>query len=158
MNYDNLNQVHDYWVEDIFPHLNHNMAISSFDDYLKRLSSLPSCKWLRDINSIKVLRAPFVVDPVKFATAYKKYCVAYACPAKPEDGMHRIIYQISPTLHLEGGLWIWVENKEIQSYLSMFVCFKDDKELIKFFTDVTPFRREGNTEENKMKGFAGFRE
>ena len=156
MDYDKLNQVHDYWVEEIFPHLSHHMAISSFDDYLKRVSFLPACHWLREMNLIKVLRVPFVVDPAKFVFTYKKHCVAYACPAKAEDGVHRIIYQISPTLHLEAALWVWVENKDTNAYLSMFICFKEDKELIKFFTEVTPIRKTGNTEENKLKGFAGF--
>lgn len=157
MNYDNLNQVHEYWAAEIFPHLQHQMAITSFDDYLKKISFLPSFKWIRDFDSIKLLRVPFVVDPSAFAKQYKKHCVAYCCPSKPEDGLHRIIYQISPTLHIEGGVWIWIEaDKQIHSYLSMFACFQEEKEVIKFFESIYPLRRTGDTEDTSTKsGFGG---
>jgi len=155
MNYDNLNQVHDYWISNIFPYLTHHLPISSFDDYLKRVSFLPSCKWLRDLDEVKILRVPFLVDPSLFAEKYKKQCVAYACPSKPEDGIHRVVYQISLTLHVETAIYIWMESKMVQSYMAMFVCFKDEKELKKFFEDITYMRRTGDTEENPNKGFAG---
>lgn len=142
-------------MDEVFPNLTHHMAITSFDDYLKQMSFLPCCKWLGEIDLVKIIRVPFTLDPAEFTKQYKKHCVAYACPAKPEDGVHRIIYQISPTLHIEAALWIWIENKQLQSYLSMFVCFKDDKELMKFLKDVLPMRRTGDTEEHPMKGFAG---
>lgn len=155
MNYDHLNKVHDHWVNDVFPNLSHHMAITSFDDYLKQISVLPCGQWLRELDSVKILRVPFVVNPEKFSSAYKKQCVAYCCPSKPEDGMHRIIYQISPTLHIETAYWAWIEEEKVQSYMSMFACFQCEKELIKFFKDITPMRREGNTEEKEKGGFAG---
>lgn len=157
MNYNHLNKIHDYWVKEIFPNINHHMAIASFDDYLKQMSILPSGKWLKDFSLVKVLRGSFVVDPAKFTKLYDDYCVAYCCPSKPEDGIHRIIYQISPTLHIEAALWIWVENETIHSYMSMFYCFKDKEELTRFFLEIMSIRREGNTEENPMSGFGGMR-
>jgi hypothetical protein len=155
MNYDHLNKVHDYWVKDVFPHLSHHMAITSFDDYLKQMSLLPSGKWLKDFDGVKVLRVPFVVDPVEFIKAYKPNCVAYCCPSDPKDGIHRVIYQLSPKLHVEAAFWAWVEEEKVQSYISMFVCFNDDKELSKFFKQLESMKREGNTEERDKTGFAG---
>lgn len=157
MNYDHLNNIHDYWVKEIFPNLSHHMAISSFDDYLKQISLLSEVKWLREFNSVKFLRIPFMVDPASFSNVYKNQCVAYCCPSDSKDGLHRVIYQISPTLHLEAALWIWVENENVCSYMSLFTCFKEEKELSKFFNDILPMRRMGNTEENPMSGFAGLK-
>lgn len=157
MNYDHLNKVHDYWVKEILPNLSHHIAINSFDDYLKQMSILPCGKWLKEFDSVKIVRVPFSVDPAEFSKVYKEHCVAYCCPSKPEDGLHRIIYQLSPTFHIESAVWIWVENEIVQSYMSLFICFKDREELLKFFDAVLPMRRTGNTEENPMTGFAGLK-
>lgn len=155
MNYDHLNQIHEYWVNKIFPNLHHYMPLTSFEDYLKRMSFIPSGKWLSDMDSVKILRVPFVVDPSSFSEMYKKHCVAYGCPAKPEDGVHRIVYQISPTLHVEGAVWIWIESKQVQSYMSLLVCFKEEKELKTFLEHIGSIKRRGDTEDNPNKGFAG---
>jgi hypothetical protein len=155
MNFDHLNKIHDYWIMEIFPNLSHYMSIGSFDDYLKQMSFLPSCKWLKESNQVKVLRVPFTVDPAQFSKEYQKHCVAYCCPTKPEDGMHRVIYQISPTLHIEAAVWAWVANERVWSYLSIFSCFKEEKELLEFFTKIAGMRCTGDTEEKPVRGFGG---
>lgn len=156
MNYDHFDQVHTYWINKIFPNLEHNMTITSFDDYLRQVSSLPSFTWLKEARDISIIRLHLCIDPAEFTKQYKKHCVTYACPSKPEDGMHRIIYQISPTIHIEAALFIWVEKKKRQSYLSMFICYKDKKELIKFLEEIYPLRRTGDTSDaSKEGGFGG---
>lgn len=159
MNYDYLNKVHEYWITEIFPHLSHHLTLSSFDDYLKRMAFLPSGKWLRDYDAVKLVRIPFACNPSEFVLKLKKHCVSYCCPAKPEDGIHRIIYQISPTLHVEAALTIWVDKNDVQSFISMFACFHDEKELIKFLEKMYEIRRTGDTEDrSKKSGFARFLE
>lgn len=154
MNYNHLNTTHEYWENELFPHLQHNFVVSSFDDYLKRFASLPSGKWLRDMESIKLLRIPFVVDPSQFLKTYKKNCVTYCTPTKVEDGVHRIIYQISPTLHIETALWMWIEKNVLNSYLSMFACFHNDLEIKKFFASIDSMKRTGDTDSAVSSGFA----
>lgn len=153
MNYNHINYISDYWEKHIFPNLHHHMMVSSFNDYLKVMSGLPSCAWMQE--SIKSTRIPFVVDPNKFVKEYANKCVAYANTNKPEDGLQRIIYQISPTLHLETALYVWVENEEVNAYLAMLACFKTEKELKHFFDDIRPMKMTGDTEETRIKaGFA----
>ena len=147
MNYNHLNKVYDYWRKDILPNLVHVFTIGSFDDYLKRFSYLPSGKWLRDFEKIKLTRIGFAVDPKRFSKKYKHACVAYNAPVKPEDGLQRIIYQISPTLHIEIAIWIWIEHDIIQSYASAFACYHEEKEFDSFCDEIYKMRREGNTEE-----------
>jgi len=146
MNYDHLNLIHDYWRNDIYPHFVHCMSVHSFDDYLKRFSYLPSGKWLKDFEKVKVARIPFLVDPLQLVVKYKSMCVAYNAPGKIEEGIMRAIYQLSPTLHFETGFWIWIENDTIQSYATVFVCYHDEKEYFKFIDEMYKIRREGNTE------------
>jgi hypothetical protein len=154
MNYTHLNKVYDYWSKDILPHLSHIFTIGGFDDYLKRFSYLPSGKWIKDLEKIKLTRLGFAIDPKQFVTKYKNVCVAYNSPIKPEDGIQRVIYQISSTLHVEIGIWIWVEHETLQSYASVFSCYHDDIEYQKFVDELLKMKREGNTEEKTMKGFA----
>ena len=154
MNYDYLNQTHDYWIKNIFPNLHHHLTITSFDDYLKRMSFLPCGKWLQNLDSVQIIRIPFVVDPILFTSKYKSHCVTYCCPAKPEDGIHRIIYQMSPMLHVEAALWAYSERKQVHFHISLFVCFHNKQEIIKLFEEITPMRRSGDTED--MSGTSGF--
>ena len=149
MNYDNLNKIHDYWWENLLPNFRHLYTVTSFDEYLKKFSFLPSGRWLHEYEKIKLARTSFLVEPAKFAEKYKKYCVTYNAPMKPEDGIQRVIYQLSSTLHIEAGFWVWIENKEIQAYASVFVCYNDEKEYIKFIEDLYEFRQKGDTEERK---------
>lgn len=157
MNYNHLNKVYDYWRKELLPHLTHNFTITSFDDYLKRFSFLPSGKWLKDFEKIKLNRMVFVIDPKKFIKKYKHSCIAYNSPIKPEDGFQRIIYQISPTLHVEIALSIWIEHDNIHSYASVFACYHDEEEYLKFMDDLySKMKREGNTEDKPIAtGFAG---
>jgi hypothetical protein len=147
MNYDHLNKAYDYWMKDIRPYLVHNITIASFDDYLRKFSFLPSGKWIHDAEKIKLIRIGFAIDPKKFVKKYKDQCVTYNAPIRPEDGMQRVIYQFSPTFHLEMGLWIWIENNNLQSYGSFYACYHDESEFLKFSDEMYKLRREGNTEE-----------
>lgn len=154
MNYDYINQIHDYWMSDIFPHLVHRYTTVSFEDYLRRISFLPSCKWIRKMEKVKIARVPFAVIPHDFVKKYKDCCVTYNAPTKPDEGLQRIIYQFSPTLHLEASLWIWIENKILQSYVMMTVCYHEEKEYLAFIDDLYTIRREGNTEDKmNLTGF-----
>jgi len=156
MNYNHLNQVHDYWRNDIFPHLVHKYSVASFDDYLRKFSFLPSGKWIRDLEKVKVARIPFAVIPTEFVKKYKPFCLTYNTTAKPEEGFQRAVYQISPTLHFEVAFFIWIEHKLVQSYAMLFVCYHDEKEYLEFVDNLYKIRREGDTEDKPLPaGFAG---
>jgi hypothetical protein len=151
MNYDHLNKVGDYWRQEIFPHLRHVFTVSGFDDYLKRFAYLPSGKWIKDAESVKVNRGGFV-DPVAFVKKYKKQCVTYNAPTRPEDGIQRVIYQFSPTVHAELAIWSWIEHDVLQAYGSVFVCYHTEKEYMDFVDELSPMRRTGNTEDRPNAG------
>lgn len=107
------------------------------------------------MDKVKLNRIGFAVDCKKFVEELKSKCVAYNAPMKPEDGLQRIIYQISPTLHLEVAVWIWVENKELQQYASVFAAYHDEEEFLKFVDDIYKrLRKTGNTEAVDKPGFA----
>lgn len=154
MNYNHLNKVYDYWRKDILPNLSHRFTTLSFDDYLKRFSFLPSGKWIKNFETVKLSRIGFTIDPKKFVKKYSNICVTYNTPARPEDGFQRIIYQFSPTLHAELCLWMWVEHENLHSYGSLSVCYHNEEEFLKFSDDLYRMRREGNTEDNPASGFA----
>lgn len=157
MNYDHLNTVYDFWRKDVLPNLSHHLSIDSFNEYLKRFSFLPSGKWLQRMELVKLNRIGFAVDCAKFVKKYEPYCVAYNAPVKPEDGLQRIIYQISPTLHLEMTLWIWVENEKLQQYGTIFACYNDEKEFLSFVDGLyAKMRQTGDTTKIETPGFAGF--
>lgn len=157
MNYEHLTKMHNRWKDDFFPYIDHSITVTSFDDYLKKMSFLPPCKWLRDLDQIKILRIQFACDPSKFAKHYQEKCVAYCSPARQEDGFQRIIYQISPTLHVEAAYWSWVENENAQAHLTLMAYFHDTKEFTEFLDTVYEFRCTGNTEDKPTPtGFAGF--
>lgn len=151
MNYDNLNKIHEYWWQNLMPTFQHLFTVTSFDEYLKRFSFLPSGNWLRQYEKIKLTRTPFLIDSAKFAEKYKKYCVTYNSPMKSEDGIQRAIYQLSPTLHLEAGYWIWVENEEVQAYASVFCCYHDETEYADFIEELYEIRQEGDTEKDSKR-------
>lgn len=155
MNYNDLNKMYDFWRKTILPRLKHVQNIISFDDYLKKFAYLPSGKWLKDAEKIKLARVPFAINMDNFTEKYVKECVAYNSPSKPEDGFQRAVYQISPTLHMEAAFWVWVENDQVQSYMTAFCCYHDEKEYLKFLDGLYELRMEGNTEDSKKpKGFA----
>jgi hypothetical protein len=160
MNYNHLNKVYDYWRKEVLPYLIHNFTVASFDEYLKRFSYLPSGKWLKDLEKVKIGRLGFALDPQLFVKKYKDCCVAYNAPLKVDDGIQRVIYQFTPTLHAEMALWIWVEHEVLQSYCSLFFCYNNEKEFSDFSDNLyEKMRREGNTEENpKKSGFAALLE
>ncbi len=157
MNYDHLTKIYDYWKKDIRPYLSHNFTVTSFDDYLKRFAYLPTGKWLKEMERVRLHRVAFAIDPHKFVRKYKDCCVSYNAPMKPEDGLQRIIYQLSPTLHVELGLWVWIEHEDLQSYGSIFVCYHNEEEYEKFEGDLRKkMSRTGNTESRPATGFAEF--
>jgi len=154
MNYNYLNQIYECWRSDIFPHLVHRYSALSFDDYLKKFSYLPSGKWLRDQEKVKLARVLFPINPKDLVVKYKSKCVTYNTPFKPEDGIQRIFYQYSPTLHFESAFWMWVENKIVQSYAMAFVCYNNEDEYMTFLDDLYMIHREGDTEESPtLPGF-----
>lgn len=140
-------------MENVFPYLSHKLTVPSFDDYLKRMSFLPSCKWLKEMETTRFARVAFTVNPEELVKKYKDRCVTYNAPMRPEDGVQRIIYQISPTFHMEVAIWIWVESNVVNSYASMFVCFSDDQEYYNIMKELFKIRRTGNTEDNSRAGF-----
>lgn len=152
MNYDHLNRVHTYWRTNLFPNLVHHFSVTSFEDYLRKFAYLPAGKWIRDMDKVKMTRVPLAVNPEEFAKQYKSKCVTYNSPIKPEDGVHRAIYQLSPSLHCEVAFYVWVENNELQSYAVPFACYNDEKEYLAFVDELWKIRRNGDTEE-KQTGF-----
>lgn len=153
MNYDHVNQTYEYWTR-IRSVLSPKFQASSFDDYLKKLSYCKSYKWLRDMEFVKISRPPLAIDPEGFIKTYGEKCITVNPPVRPEDGMLRAIFQISPTLHVEGVFIGWVENNVLQSYMAIAVCHRDDDELFKFLTNIEHLKRKGNTEERNT-GFSG---
>ena len=157
MNYDHLNTVYDFWRKNILPNLSHHFAIDSFNEYLKRFAYLPSGKWLKDMEKVKLNRIGFAVDCAKFVKKYDGCCVAYNAPVKQEDGLQRIIYQFSPTLHAEMAVWIWVENEALQQYGTLFACYNDEKEFLALVDFLyREMRQTGDTTKTEKPGFAGF--
>ena len=56
---------------------------------------------------------------------------------------------------LELAVWVWVEHEILQSYASLFLCYNNKKEFLKFADSIYKMRKEGNTDENPVKsGFA----
>lgn len=153
MNYDHVNKTYEYWMK-LRPLLTQRFQVSSFDDYLKKLSFCKSYKWLRDMETVKIARPPLAIDPEGFLELHKDKCIAFLPPLRPEDGMGRIIFQISPTLHVETVVLAWVENNTLQSYLALVICHRDDEELFSFLASLNHLRRSGNTEERNT-GFHG---
>jgi hypothetical protein len=156
MNYDNQTKIHDYWWNKILPHFTHKFTAITFDDYLRRFSFLPSGKWLKEMESVRITRVYFQIDPEPFVKEYAKYCVTNNAPTKPEDGLQRVIYQLSPTLHFEASFWVWVEHEKVHAYASVLTCYHSEKEYRKFVDDLYKFKCEGNTEDKPEKpGFGG---
>ena len=150
MNYNHLHKIHSYWNKEIFPHFSHHYTAISFDDYLRRFAYLPSGKWLKNMDKIKICRIPIAVDSKKFVKKYKEFCVTYNAPVKVEDGLQRVIYQLSPTLHFEAAFWVWIEHEEIQSYVTVFVCYHDVVEYLNLMDELWKLKLEGNTEEKPL--------
>lgn len=150
MNYNHSNKTFDYYRKNIFPHLTHNFSATSFDDYLRKFSFVSSGKWLRDMEKVRVTRITLGLNPDDLVKKFKKQCVTYNSPAKPDEGYQRAIYQISPTLHFEMTMWIWIEHEDIQSYAFLIVCYSDEQEYTKFMDTIWELRREGNTEDKPL--------
>ena len=147
MNYDHINQIHDYLTKEIRPHVKNNFQVASFDEYLKKFSFLKSGKWLKDMESVRLSRSSVAYDPVEFLKRYGKQSVAVNVTTNPEHGQIRIILQLSPTLHLDCVLWAWIEHNKLQSYLGFLACHNTDKEFDAFIAECHDLRRTGNTEE-----------
>lgn len=154
MNYDNCNKIQEFWMKKIYPMLHHRFTVTSFDDYLRRFSFLPSGKWLQEMECVKLSKVSFAVNPEKFSKKYQGQCVTYNTPVKSEDGFQRVIYQITPTLHVEAGYWIWMEHDMVQSYVSLFVCYHNEGEYSDFINEIWKMRQEGDTEDKPNQ--AGF--
>jgi hypothetical protein len=106
------------------------------------------------MNKVKIGRVLFAVTPVGLVTKYAKHCVTYNSPAKPEDGLQRAIYQLSPTLHFEAVFWVWIEQKKVHSYAMILSCYHEEKEFLEFTDELYKIRRIGNTEDRMHAGFA----
>jgi hypothetical protein len=111
---------------------------------------------LQTLEKVKLAKTIFLVDPKKFVKKYKDVCITYNAPSRPEDGFQRIIYQISPTLHVEAALWLWIEHEILQAYILTFSCYHEEIEYLEFLDEIYKMRREGNTEEKAPGGFAEF--
>lgn len=156
MNYTHLNRLHEHW-QSLSHYFTHNFTVTSFEDYIRKISFLPSCKWIQHMDSVKATRTLFVVDPEKFSKKYSKYCVTYNNPLKPEEGYQRVIYQMSPTLHVEAVFFGWMEHDNINSYVGTLSYYNDEKEYASFIKEMYKIKLEGNTEDKpKPSGFAGF--
>jgi len=155
MNYDHLNKISEYWKEKIFPYLSFNYNIGSFQEYIQEFCLLPSGKGMRDKNSIKMIRFPFVIDPYLFLKKYKNNCISFFSPMDvPKEGHNVFIHQISPVFHVESRLVLWVERERIQSYLMVWVWFIYNNDFERFYSEIEPMKRIGDTEKEKEFGFA----
>ena len=155
MNYTHLSETHTYWMDNIFPHLSHNFQAGTFEHYLGRFAYLPSGKWLKDAEKVKTSRITVALDPIALVKKYKSVCVTYNTPAKPEEGVVRVIYQVSPTMHMEAAFWIWVENNVVQSYAMVFACYNNEKEYLSLLKDLRPLYRSGDSADKPNNGFFG---
>jgi hypothetical protein len=162
MNYDHVNQTYEYWTK-IRSLLTQKLQVTSFDDYLKKISFGKSYRWLREMEAVKIARPPLAIDPDAFIKKYGEKCVTVNPPIRPEDGMMRAIFQISTTVHVEAALMAWMENNKLQSYMALCICHKEDDELFEFLKTLKGMERTGNTEERgtgfhvpPASGFGGF--
>ena len=147
MNYDHVHMTYEFWETVLRPNVRQLIQLQTFDSYLKEFSLTKSGRWLRNAVNVKLLRPPLAVDPEQFLKEYKDKCVLFHPPGRPEDGMGRAIYQLSPTFHLEVSFWAWIETNKLHSYVSIFVCYTDEEELSEFLKKVKPMCRTGNTED-----------
>jgi hypothetical protein len=158
MNYDHVNKTYEHWTK-LRSSLTHKFQANSFDDYLKKFSFCKSGRWLREMESVKTARPPFAVDSEAFLKLYGEKSITFFPQNRPEDGMMRAVFQISPTLHVEGVFLAWVENNTLQSYMELEACHRDDDELFSFLKSLEDIKRKGNTEERNtgfMGGMPGF--
>ena len=153
MNYDTFNKIQTFWRSNIFPYLKQHVVINTFSDYITRFAHLPSGKWIKDHEKFNIVRVHMFIDPVKYLKHFEKKCVTFYTPPKVEEGSYKIIHQISPTLHVESTLWMWVEREEIQSYLSLVACLHKDSEYVKFLDVIDEFAMTGDTEKPITNGF-----
>ena len=145
MNYNHLNKISEYVQTNLLPHFESRLTVQSFEDYLKRFSGIPRGRWMRDLDSLQISRTIFAVDPSALAEQYKPHCVAHLTPMKPDEGAHRVIYQMSPTLHFEMAVLLWVEHDVVNSFASVTACYKNMKEYLEFCSEIWKLRRTGNT-------------
>lgn len=154
MNYDHINQIHDFLEKEYRPLLRSVYAAPSFQEYLRKLSYTKTLKWLRDIDQVKFSRPQMALDPIAFAKKFQNKCVSAFPPGKPEEGVYKAIYQLSPSFHMESVLWAWVENNVLNNYVTFIACYQDDDDYSKVITELEPLRRTGNTEQRSNTGFA----
>jgi len=151
MNFDSINKVYDYFRSEILPHLNWSINVSDFSNYLSTMSSVPSCKWLKTEG--KVFPINYLINPSEFVKKYHKKCVAFFPSNDPKDGMVQIIYQISPNFHVFARLYNWIEQENMESYLSIVVVFEKKEDFVNFYDENKPMRLSGNTYK-KLAGFS----
>ena len=156
MNYNHINEVNDHWEQNINAYLHNRFNVSSFSEYIKCISNLKTFNWVKDVDSFKMIVANTPVDIKKFVTQYEDKCITYYKPPKPEEGYFRIIYQISPTLHIETPCWIWSENDEVHSYLMFVSLYKHREEYDEFMSEIKKIRKEGDTNKKNHAGFVPF--
>lgn len=155
MNYDHFNELNEYWIEKIKPLTEIKFNVGSFSSYLNQIGFLPTFKWLKSPDSCFITSHTLAISPEEYLQKYKNKIVTSYKPIKAEEGFQRFIHQISSTLHVESVMWAWVENNNVNSYLSTVICYKDKNEFDKFLKELWNMRRTGDSQSRENVGFAG---
>ena len=153
MNYDQYSDIEKHYTNKIYPHLHQRFNTISFVEYLKYISYCSTFKWVKSPDTCYLTHFKIPIDAEKFVAKYEDKCVNFYSPMKPEDGYMRIIYQISPTLHMEMGYWIWMETHTIHSYLMPVICYSNRKEYDNFKLSIQKFIKIGDTQDTNRPIF-----
>jgi len=155
MNFDHCNKTYEYIKTKLFPHVTIRANFIKFEDYLTAFSELPSGKWLRNEKSVILMRTHFLMNTEEFAKDYAKYCVSfYFIGDDPTKITYRIIYQVSPELHLEVFVFTWMEKETVFSFAIANVVMKYSNKFIDFLKTLEKYKLTGNTSDaSPLPGF-----
>lgn len=150
MNFTQINDVGNF-INKHLKYLHNHITCKSMDDYLNEIHFLKKFAWLKECHT--VMRSHALYKTEDFLKRFEKKCVSVYSPRTPEDGILKIIYQISPTIHLEASLFAWFEVNEVYSYIYFVAMFNNINEYIELLDSIKDIQQFGQTGENKL-GFS----
>ena len=148
MNYNEINKIYEYMKTDIYPHCNEQWDNISTEEILidRYLSNID------DTRKYKLLAVPYLMKSDEFLKKFKRECIVTYNTIDPADGLLLFIHQIDVDLHLASRLFCWVENDKVQNYIASLIFHKNLIKAVKFVTDNSWLRCEGDTEERESIG------
>jgi hypothetical protein len=150
MNYDQVNKLSDYILDEVIPLLHITHSYTGFGEYVDSFRRTKSGRWMKKYSIIPLFPATYCVNTVEFLTRFNKQMVCFYGNERPEDGMLGLIFQFTPTLHMNGKLYIWFEHEKVNSYIAPQILFDDIKEYLKFVNDNKDLKMLGNTQDRDL--------